>query len=540
MVKAQTIDATDDLTDLLSYSTASERAEMELLLKEGLPWYPLSGPQTLAYLSDADELFYGGAAGGGKTDLALGLAVNSHFNSLILRREATLLEEIVARSQDIIGNRGVLNKTTLTWQFPEGRRIKFGGCEQETDKRKYKGRPKDLYVFDEVSDFLESIVLFITAWNRTTRRGQRCRVVYTGNPPTSADGLWIIRRFAAWLDPKHPRPAKPGELRWYAMVDDKEVERADGTPFLHKPDGRPEEEIKPRSRTFIPARLEDNPILEATGYRAALQALPEPMRSQMLYGDFSIGVADDAWQVIPTMWVQLAMERGRLLDEAARERGKDSYVPRFEPEEVAEGEEPGDGKLMPLSAMGMDVSRGGKDKTVLSPRYGTWFGPLITYEGYEVPNGIIAAGLLSEALAAGKVEDEEGNLVGDAYANIDVIGVGASAYDSASEMGLPVVPINFSEKVYATDRSGLHGFVNMRAYAYWALREALDPVKGDNLALPDDPELLADLTAPKWMPRLGGYQVESKEEIVKRLGRSPDKGDAVVLAALPDMSPRVF
>src|SRR5262249_58022080 len=87
----------------------------------------------------------------------------------------------------------------------------------------------------------------------------------------------------------HPRPAKPGEIRWYAMVDGREVEREDGQEFIHKG-----ETIRPKSRTFIPARLLDNPYLMATGYGATLQALPEPLRSQLLYGDFSIGRPDDA------------------------------------------------------------------------------------------------------------------------------------------------------------------------------------------------------------------------------------------------------
>ena len=46
-----------------------------------------------------------------------------------------------------------------------------------------------------------------------------------------------------------------------------------------------------------------------SGYKAALQALPEPLRSQMLMGDFTAGMQDDPWQVIPTTWVELAMER---------------------------------------------------------------------------------------------------------------------------------------------------------------------------------------------------------------------------------------
>jgi hypothetical protein len=54
-------------------------------------WNPLPGPQTIAYQTLADVTGYGGAAGGGKTDLALGLAITAHQKSLILRREAVHL-----------------------------------------------------------------------------------------------------------------------------------------------------------------------------------------------------------------------------------------------------------------------------------------------------------------------------------------------------------------------------------------------------------------------------------------------------------------
>jgi hypothetical protein len=65
-------------------------------------------------------------------------------------------------------------------------------------------------------------------------------------------------------------------------------------------------------------------------------------------------------------------------------------------------------------------------------------------------------------------------------------------------------------------------------------REALDPANGDDLALPDDPEMLADLCAPKWSLSTSGILIESKDDIIERIGRSPDCGDAVVMACWID------
>jgi hypothetical protein len=340
--------------------------------------------------------------------------------------------------------------------------------------------------FDEVTEFTEHQFRFVNAWNRSTRPGQRCRVVAAGNPPTSSDGQWVIRYWGPWLEQHHPHPAKPGELRWFARLDNKDVEVQSGTPFQHNG-----ELIAPRSRTFIPARLSDNPILETTGYRATLQSLPEPLRSQLLYGDFSMSVEDDLWQVIPTDWVRRAQAR-------------------WTPEAPA---------AQPLSAVGVDVARGGKDKTVIAKRYGPWFAQLLKFPGKDTPDGPTVGGLVLR-------EHRD-----DAMINIDVIGIGSSAYDwLRSHRHVTVNPVNNAEGTALYDKSRKFRLVNVRAASYWMLREALDPNGPERLALPPDPELLADLCAPRYKVTSSGIAVEPKPDIIQRLGRSPDCGDACVLA----------
>ncbi len=464
--------------------SAQENALLNLLLQPNPIWVPNPGPQTEAWLSEADELFFGGAAGGGKCDVIIGLSLTSHRRARLYRREGTQLLGILDRSREIIGGRGQYNGQSHVWRLSDGRVIEFAGVKEEVDKKRFQGRPGDFFGFDEITEFLASQYRFLIGWNRSTVPGQRCRVVATGNPPTTAEGEWVIRYWAPWLDAQHPNPAEPGELRWFAVLNGTDVEVESRAPFMHKG-----ESIQPRSRTFIPSRLSDNPYLMDTGYAAVLQGMPEPLRSQMLYGDFEAGTKDDPWQVIPTAWIR-----------AAQARWTDEKPDRKQ------------------TSVGVDVARGGADKTVLAPRYGVWFAPLQKFPGSETPDGPIVAGLVITALTAG------------GYANIDVIGVGASVYDFCRSHRADARPINFASGSSAHDKSGRLTFVNVRAAAYWGMREALDPASGDNLMLPPDPEILADLTAPHWSMRPAGIQIESKEDIVKRLGRSPDAGDAVVLA----------
>jgi hypothetical protein len=81
------------------------------------------------------------------------------------------------------------------------------------------------------------------------------------------------------------------------------------------------------------------------------------------------------------------------------------------------------------------------------------------------------------------------------------------------------------------DLSGEFGFTNRRSAAWYGMRQLLDPANGYDIALPPHDMLIGDLTTPKWRVTSGGrVQVESKDDFKKRLGRSPDHGDAVAMA----------
>lgn len=479
---------------LLNEVPADKIAELDKILAQSTPiWVPLPGPQMQAYNSEADILYYGGSAGGGKSELLLGLALTKHHHSIIFRRQATQLIALQNRLLDeILKSRKNWNGQSDILSLPGGRKIEFGSCNNPGEEQKYQGRPHDLISYDEISLFTEAQFRFLSGWLRTTRRDQRCRIVCAGNPPTDVEGRWVISYWAPWLDPAYPNPAEPGELRWFTTgVDGKDIECPNGDPI--EIGGRM---VKPLSRTFIPSSVQDNPFLMRTGYEATLQSLPEPLRSQMLLGDFRAGVEDSAWQLIPTAWVEAAMDRWS-------EDGKK-------------------GKTM--DSAGVDVARGGQDKTVIATRYGNWYDKVVAVPGSQTPDGATAAGLVVSC-----IKDK-------AVVHVDALGVGGETVGHLESNGIEVdtvVGYDTDSCLGETDKATGHlRLRNRRALIAWRFRESLDPVSGDNIALPPDPELKADLCALLWKLTPAGIQIEQKEEIKKRIGRSPDKGDAIIYASI--------
>jgi hypothetical protein len=90
-------------------------------------------------------------------------------------------------------------------------------------------------------------------------------------------------------------------------------------------------------------------------------------------------------------------------------------------------------------------------------------------------------------------------------------------------------PFNAARKTTLKDKTGQFGFVNLRSYGWFHLADMLNPAYGATLALPPDDELAGDLTSihKKFMSD-GRVLVEPKDDSRKRLGRSTDRGDAVM------------
>lgn len=171
--------------------------------------------------------------------------------------------------------------------------------------------------------------------------------------------------------------------------------------------------------------------------------------------------------------------------------------------------------------VGVDVARFGDDETVVALRRGAHAFPLRTIVNGDGPD---TAGRVLEAVAKARRGDEPVRI------NVDVIGVGASVFDAlwrTAPKGIEVVAVNVAENATSRGPDGEEKYARLRDQLWFSLRDWLR----EGGELPDDGKLEAELLAPEYaFDSRGRYVVESKDETKKKLGRSPDRADALALA----------
>lgn len=430
------------------------------------------------------------------SQLILGLAFNEHQRTLVMRRQYGDLDRLVEDAIKIHGSRNGFNGSPPPkLKISDNQIIDFAAAHRVGDEQGQMGKGRDHIGIDEATHFAESQIRFLMGWNRTEDPTQRCRVVLATNPPLTAEGLWVIKMFAPWLDPAFPNPAKNGELRWVISDDDGNDKWVDGPGEYDVTVADRPKRVKATSRTYIHSSVKDNPYYVASGYEKQLDAMPEPYRS-LLMGGFRTAFKDLPNQIIPTKWVQLAQER---------------WTPK-PPNDV------------PMCAIGVDASGGGEDPMVLAMRYDGWYATLIEVPGKDIP--IHRAGAYCGGVIVSHRRD-------GALIIVDMGGgYGGPMFEHLSENEVQVESYKGSEGTTRRTADKKLKFVNCRSAALWQFREALDPGQpgGSPIALPPDPKIIADLTAPTFDVVPNGIKAESKEDICDRLGRSTDHGDAVIMS----------
>ncbi|WP_291981934.1 phage terminase large subunit [Luteitalea sp.] len=277
------------------------------------------GPQQEAFASEADIVILGGSAGGGKTWLEIAVPTehigNSQFRAVLFRREyseITMTGGMLEESQvwyPRLG--GVLRQSPqIEWRFPSGAKIAFRGLQHEGQlEQKAKGLQATYILLDQLEEFTAKIFWYLLSRNRSAASVPP-RVFATINPVPDDDptGGWVHTLLSWWIDPEtgYAIQERSGKVRWFLRLNE----------TLHWGDSReelverfrgqiPDEDLLPKSITFIRAKLDDNPALLASTpqYRASLLALTLVDRQRLLDGNWKIKPA--AGKVFNRAWFEI-------------------------------------------------------------------------------------------------------------------------------------------------------------------------------------------------------------------------------------------
>lgn len=231
---------------------------------------------------------------------------------------------------------------------------------------------------------------------------------------------------------------------------------------------------------------------------------PEDLFRKKVLGQFP-KVSDDI--LIPAQWLELAHERWVQVN----------------------GREP---LRQEMRILGVDVAGMGRDCTCFVERKGAWVSQF---------NAHNSGGSADHMKIAGQIAAYRRRQI-EAYVSIDTIGEGAGVYSRCIEVDEKdyIISCKYSEAAKGhngkplTDVTGQYEFINMRAYLFWCVRDWLNPKNDTGAMLPPDTQFDEEATEIKWSFRSDGrIFIEPKEDIKERLGRSPDKFDALANTFYP-------
>jgi hypothetical protein len=233
-------------------------------------WKPQ--PRQQAFMERGEyEAFYGGAAGGGKSDVLVIEALRQvhipHYKGIIFRKTYTQLGELLAKADSYyprIFPGAKYNSQQHVWKFPSGARIYFAGMQYLKDRTKWQGWQFDFIGFDELTHFQFDEYSYMWSRNRASGKGTRVYMRATGNPGGIGHG-WVKNRFVTVAPPMTPVKKR------LEIVD------ADGNKITRW-----------RHRIFVPAKLTDNKILmeNSPEYMQSLAMLPQKDREALLDGNW--------------------------------------------------------------------------------------------------------------------------------------------------------------------------------------------------------------------------------------------------------------
>lgn len=266
----------------------------------------------------ADIVFYGGAAGGGKTFCLLLDPLrhikNKNFGGVIFRKTSVQVRNeggLWDESMKIYPYLGMKPREAfLEWRKPEGMSLGFSHLEHANDVLNWQGSQIPWIGFDELTHFSQHQFFYMFSRNRSTS-GVRAVIRGTTNPDPDS---WV-RKFIDWWIDDHgfARPERSGVIRYFIRIND-EIVWKDSPEDIHETYGYGPE-ILPKSFTFIASKLEDNAILmqKDPGYLANLLAMSRVDRMRLRDGNWDVRASAGMmfrreWfpvvETIPGGWIQ--------------------------------------------------------------------------------------------------------------------------------------------------------------------------------------------------------------------------------------------
>jgi len=233
----------------------------EVLKESRVVFHANEGPQTDFLAAGEKDVLYGGAAGGGKSYAMLvdplRYAHKKAHRALILRRSMPELREMIDKSRELYPQAfpgAKFKEVEKLWNFPSGAKVEFGFLERDADVYRYQGQAYSWIGFDEITHLpTEFSWNYLASRLRTTDPEIQTYLRCTANPG-GVGSHWVKQRY---IEPNEHNKSFQGK---------------DGL-----------------TRKFIPARLADNPYLDADGvYEQMLKSLPPTQRQQLLEGNWDV------------------------------------------------------------------------------------------------------------------------------------------------------------------------------------------------------------------------------------------------------------
>jgi len=265
---------------------------------------PQVGPQEQFLSSPADIVIYGGAAGGGKSWALLleplrHITTNPEFNAVFFRRTTPQITNPGGLWDESKKLYTLINGTPRegdhTWKWQNGGYIKMSHLEHENTVNQWQGSQIPLIMFDELTHFTEYQFFYMLTRNRSMC-GVKPYVRATCNPDAES---WVAKFIAWWIgEDGLPIPERSGVLRYFVRIGEeiywgdskKELVEKYGRPEALEPGETLEDQVRPKSITFIPAKLSDNKALLTADpdYKANLMAQSRVERERLLGGNWKV------------------------------------------------------------------------------------------------------------------------------------------------------------------------------------------------------------------------------------------------------------